>query len=263
MPYKRSYISTFDGSIMELPIPVRLIWEYMIKKADWTGFVRGTEEALARIFNVPLGDLIEAIRILSSPDPKSRTPDMEGRRIEKVQGGWRIINFQLYQQVSQSILDSFSGTETRTGTGLNGKRIREVEADIDRETLPNRETQRNSVSQEAWHPRETAAYDNLPCETHRRFFETARYYAALAASKGKPDFVLATGSISKELGVTEQGAGKIRKQFVDEGILERTEAYDYRARKAARYRWTLETTIPVPEQASTEPDSDLDDNIPF
>jgi hypothetical protein len=48
---------------------------------------------------VPFDQTIDALKRLSSPDPYSRTKDHEGRRIEEVEGGWRILNYLKYRNL--------------------------------------------------------------------------------------------------------------------------------------------------------------------
>lgn len=42
----------------------------------------------------------EALKIFKEPDPDSRTKAFEGRRIEEVAGGWRILNYELHRDGS-------------------------------------------------------------------------------------------------------------------------------------------------------------------
>jgi len=60
--------------------------------ADRDGFVWSSVVGIADNARVPLEDTREALRLLSSPDLDSRSENDEGRRIEKVDRGWRIIN---------------------------------------------------------------------------------------------------------------------------------------------------------------------------
>jgi hypothetical protein len=211
-----------------------------------------------------------------APDTESRTKEHEGRRVKKVDDGWLILNYHKYR--GNSLYRNRNGNGATpapdTGTGTNGNKNRErSNANSNRETIPNREpnreTLRNSCetqdgSRETWHPVEKAAYEALSVESHRQVFLNVRGFAELAADKGEPDFPIACDHLAKETGMTPQGAGKIRRQFVVDGIIEQTAKYDYREGKSARYRWTLETTIPVPAMAEPEQKSDLDDEeAPF
>ncbi|MFA6958542.1 MAG: hypothetical protein WC538_21955 [Thermoanaerobaculia bacterium] len=47
---------------------------------------------------VTLEQAEDALTVLQSPDPYSRTPDYEGRRIETIDGGWRLLNWQKFRE---------------------------------------------------------------------------------------------------------------------------------------------------------------------
>ena len=76
---------------------VRCVWITMLAIKDENGIVLGTEETLARIANVTLQNVTDAIERFSSPDKNSRTPDNEGRRIAKYDGGWIVLNHGKYR----------------------------------------------------------------------------------------------------------------------------------------------------------------------
>jgi len=76
---------------------VRCVWITMLAIKDEHGIVLGTEETLARIANVTLQNVTDAIERFSSPDKNSRTPDNEGRRIAKYDGGWIVLNHGKYR----------------------------------------------------------------------------------------------------------------------------------------------------------------------
>ena len=52
---------------------------------------------LARISNISLDEAKEAIECFLAPDPESRTRDKDGRRLEPIEGGYRVINFEKYR----------------------------------------------------------------------------------------------------------------------------------------------------------------------
>lgn len=133
VPWKRAYESVLSSSIMEEPPCVRLVFHYMILVADTRGFCIGTEETLSRRFNIPLNDFREAIEILVAPDSKSRSPENEGRRIQRVRGGWLILRHEHYQpRLGRKDKD---GEEKR-----ERYRDRDIDRDIDKETLGGRAT---------------------------------------------------------------------------------------------------------------------------
>lgn len=66
--------------------------------ADRDGVVWSSVVGIADRARVPLEDTRAALLLLSSADPDSRSENDEGRRIEKVERGWRIINLSTLKE---------------------------------------------------------------------------------------------------------------------------------------------------------------------
>ncbi len=62
------------------------------------GIVRSSVGALAYTARVPILDCERAISLFEAPDPDSRSPENEGRRIKRVDGGFLILNYAKYRQ---------------------------------------------------------------------------------------------------------------------------------------------------------------------
>lgn len=82
---------------MEAP-HVRIVWISLLAVCDLDGIARVSEVAAPNLANLPKDQCDEALRVLSSPDPSSRSQDWEGRRIERVNGGFRILNYFTYRE---------------------------------------------------------------------------------------------------------------------------------------------------------------------
>jgi hypothetical protein len=76
---------------------VRLVWITMLAMSDRDGCVEASVPGLASAARVTRAEADDAISVLLSPDPDSRTPDHEGRRIEAIDGGWRLLNHGKYR----------------------------------------------------------------------------------------------------------------------------------------------------------------------
>jgi len=63
------------------------------------GIARVSEASVYRVANVTPGEADEAMRVLLSPDPKSKDPTNGGRRIKKVSGGYQLLNYFKYRQI--------------------------------------------------------------------------------------------------------------------------------------------------------------------
>jgi hypothetical protein len=95
--------STIIGSsIWQEDNATRIVWITMLALKDRDGIVRAAIPGLANIANVSLDECKAALEKLLSPDEYSRTPDNEGRRIEVVQGGWRLLNHELYRDMEST-----------------------------------------------------------------------------------------------------------------------------------------------------------------
>jgi hypothetical protein len=77
------------------------VWIAMLATADSDGLVEGSVPGFANLARVPVAKMRAALVKLSSPDPDSRTPDHEGRRIETIEGGWQILNYAAYREKPQ------------------------------------------------------------------------------------------------------------------------------------------------------------------
>ena len=62
------------------------------------GMTRATSPAITRESNLPRADVESALRILESPDHKSRSQAFEGRRVARVDGGYLVLNYAAYRE---------------------------------------------------------------------------------------------------------------------------------------------------------------------
>ena len=82
--YSRVFVTILDSSIAE-DYSLRHIFEDFLKLADHkTGVVDITRQVLSRRLNIPPEVLNPAIDKLEQPDPNSRDPEFDGRRLEKI-----------------------------------------------------------------------------------------------------------------------------------------------------------------------------------
>jgi hypothetical protein len=89
-----------NSSIWLESMEVRLLWLTVLAKADENGFVNTpSAKVLAHVANMPLEAVRVALEVLEAPDPDSRTPDNDGRRLERVQGGWVVLNHRTYRDI--------------------------------------------------------------------------------------------------------------------------------------------------------------------
>ena len=100
--YAKVFSSLFDGSMRGQPDLI-LVFINMLTRCDSDGCVDRTPRAIADETGLSIERVKDAIKMLESPDPESRTPDMEGRRIVLVSDertwGWQIVNFRKYRSI--------------------------------------------------------------------------------------------------------------------------------------------------------------------
>lgn len=80
----------------------RIVWLWMLLTADPEGYVPAAIPGIALAANVSIEAAKRAISLLEAPDPYSRSKEHEGRRIEPVPGGWRILNFLPYRELAKA-----------------------------------------------------------------------------------------------------------------------------------------------------------------
>jgi hypothetical protein len=80
------------------PDRTRIVWIAMLAMADRKGRVWASIPGLASIARVPVEDCRTAIESFLSPDRDSRTKDNEGKRIEEIDGGWLLLNYEKYRE---------------------------------------------------------------------------------------------------------------------------------------------------------------------
>lgn len=79
--------------------PTRVLWVSMLSWADQHGRVFGSVPGIARRAGITLDECEAALVSFMSPDRHSRTPDHDGRRVEKIDGGWRLLNYSKYREM--------------------------------------------------------------------------------------------------------------------------------------------------------------------
>jgi uncharacterized phage protein (TIGR02220 family) len=90
------------SSIWSEALATRVLWVTMLAMADSQGFVSSSRSGLLRAANIPQSDFDAAIDILESPDVDSRSPEHDGRRIQKHDGGWVVLNYTRYREFTYS-----------------------------------------------------------------------------------------------------------------------------------------------------------------
>jgi hypothetical protein len=86
------------SSLMDTSVYARWLFVYLLACADKEGrFHAQTVATLGRLANIPAEHAEQAVQELEAADPNSRSPEFDGRRIERIPGGWRVLNYEKYR----------------------------------------------------------------------------------------------------------------------------------------------------------------------
>lgn len=101
MAFAKLSSTIIDSSIWNEDDHVIRVWIAFLAKKDDSGFVETSYSGMRRICNIK-NDIDgkkfdHAIKVLESPDIESKTKDFEGRRIERLDDGWIVLNHDKFR----------------------------------------------------------------------------------------------------------------------------------------------------------------------
>jgi len=98
--YAKVFRSLWTGTLYGRSDPQH-VFIFLLCHCDRKGFVDIAPQAIAGATGLPLDRVQAALLELEAPDPLSRSPALEGRRLERTDGerpwGWRIVNYEPYR----------------------------------------------------------------------------------------------------------------------------------------------------------------------
>jgi len=98
--YTKLFNSIITSTIWTEDDKTRIMWITMLAMADKNGEVHASIPGMARVSGMAVSDAEKAMDKLLSPDPYSRTPDNDGRRIMPIDGGWELLNHAKYRAMA-------------------------------------------------------------------------------------------------------------------------------------------------------------------
>jgi len=102
--YVKLFAQLLDSSVWLESGETRLVWITLLLAMDQDGFAHFSAPAnLASRARVKLKACEKAIEVLEAPDPTSSDPTHDGRRIERVPGGWLVLNSAKYRELGSEI----------------------------------------------------------------------------------------------------------------------------------------------------------------
>ncbi len=99
--WNKLFSSITESSVWIMDDKTLRVWIAMLARANAAGIVEGSVPGFASLCRMSLPKFEECLAKLMAPDPHSRTKEHEGRRIEEVPGGWRVINHAEYNKRGQ------------------------------------------------------------------------------------------------------------------------------------------------------------------
>lgn len=133
------FTSTVRSSLWSLSGDCLKVFLTLALEAGPDGVVQASIDGIRRLTDLPIQDVIAHLKTLEGPDEHSkdlqRSPSNGGRRIERIAGGWRVINLEWYREEArkQSIL--FSKRKWWAEKGSAARRdARHIETETETET---------------------------------------------------------------------------------------------------------------------------------
>jgi hypothetical protein len=97
--YTKLFSSITESTVWGEPYATRIVWVTFLAMTNAKGCVYGSIPGIARRANVTMAEAEAAIASFLAPDPHSRSKDSDGRRVEEIEGGWRLINHAKYAKI--------------------------------------------------------------------------------------------------------------------------------------------------------------------
>ncbi len=98
MSYTKLFSEIVMSTVWREKDTTRLVWITMLAIRNMHHVVEASVPGLADCARVSIKACRVALKVLSEPDPDSRSQEAEGRRIQEVDGGWFIINGEKYRR---------------------------------------------------------------------------------------------------------------------------------------------------------------------
>lgn len=126
--FTKLFSSITASTIWCEPNHVRIVWITMLSMSDQHGHVAASIPGLAAIARVSVDECRQSIKLFLSPDRDSRTKAHEGRRIEEIDGGWKLLNYAFYREK----IDKENRREYQAEWAKNKRKSNNVDTDVDK-----------------------------------------------------------------------------------------------------------------------------------
>lgn len=98
--YGKVFAEMYEGSMVGAGVVVFALWPYCIARSNTSGQVLLNPKLIAPIFGTDETEIRKALTFLLSPDPDSKNPAKNGRRLEHVGGHmYQIVSYEIYRAI--------------------------------------------------------------------------------------------------------------------------------------------------------------------
>lgn len=101
--FTKLFSTIVTSSIWSEDDKTRIVWITMLALANREGVVEAAVPGLANAARVSVEDCEAALKRFCEPDKYSRSKSHDGRRIEAIEGGWKLLNHASYREKLSSI----------------------------------------------------------------------------------------------------------------------------------------------------------------
>ena len=107
-----------DSTLWVEAAEVRVVFLTILAMCGPDGLCRATAPGIARRANLPLDGVRQALAALEGPDADSRTLTNQGRRIERVDGGYHVLNYLKYRALDHTAAERKRRQRARAVTAV-------------------------------------------------------------------------------------------------------------------------------------------------
>lgn len=171
-PYIPLFTSVVRSSLWSESGDCIKVFLTLCAEADCDGFVRASPDGIRRLADLTLEDTMRHLTTLEAPEPMSkditRDPKHDGRRIERIPDGWRVVNLEWYRKEAQRQAELFRKRKWWDQKGSGARRdARRTDTETETETPDPKKDQDPSIGSpkvkwtmvpEGW----------LPTDAHRK-----------------------------------------------------------------------------------------------
>lgn len=162
--YTKLFHDILGSTIWREDLSVKICCVTLLALADREGIVSASVPGLAHFAGVSVEQAEIALEKFLSPDPYSRSPEHEGRRIEPIDGGWRLLNYSKYR-FKMSAEDIRERDRVRQQRYRRERKACHTESVTECDTRNESRQSRQSIKQKAKSKKQKAADSPLLGET--------------------------------------------------------------------------------------------------